>query len=606
MKKFFKQFVKRFKKDKKFRIITLSGAGALLLAIIILICALAIGGRKGKVDDYVLNMSQIQLNKNTNYSLAIVDNTSDKKEFQSTWMSENPSIATVTEMGVVTGISAGNTNITAKLSFGGNSKEVTLTCSIEVIEENIPLTNVMFMKESFEVYESTATSFDQNLIFYPGNASNKKMTWTSADEEIISFSGTSAVAIANKIGTTTISAVSEDGGFEISCEVTVIALADAIESLKLNKSTINMTENSKTTLSATIEPSSSKASVIWTSSNASVATVKNGTVTAVSTGEAIITATIADVTSTKTATCIVRVYAETPSFGSTYTPSNPSNPSTKSPAVSFPKAYLYAKAGDSQVYTLAPKINFISSGTGVWKSSNPSIVSINSSTGEMKVCNYVSEEKIVTITYTIDGVSGEFFFVVLPTSSTITYVSFDKNSVHIAVGEEMQLTAKIKPEGSGDTITYTSSDENIVKVDSNGKIIGVANGKAKITAKASSSGHTDTCEVVVGKLTVKASLVFPEQNSSMQLTKDGKTTLKVVFDHEFTAEELATLDIKVTNEDPSIVVCSQNNTVTTYDIHALNFGTTTIDLTITGNSEKYEFICLGAMIEVIDNGTAEQ
>lgn len=80
----------------------------------------------------------------------------------------------------------------------------------------------------------------------------------------------------------------------------------AIESISLDKTSITIAEGSSYTLVATINPSdSTDKTIIWSSDNEDVATVKDGKVTAISAGTATITASTAD--GEHTATCKVTV-----------------------------------------------------------------------------------------------------------------------------------------------------------------------------------------------------------------------------------------------------------------------------------------------------------
>ena len=88
--------------------------------------------------------------------------------------------------------------------------------------------------------------------------------------------------------------------------VTVTAAPKPATGISLNKSALTLTAgNSDTSLTATVTPSDSTDTVVWSSNKPAVATVDSATgkVTAVSAGEAVITATAG----TKTATCTVTV-----------------------------------------------------------------------------------------------------------------------------------------------------------------------------------------------------------------------------------------------------------------------------------------------------------
>jgi uncharacterized protein YjdB len=59
----------------------------------------------------------------------------------------------------------------------------------------------------------------------PDNATNKKVNWSTSDENVatVAANGTVATVTAVAEGTATITVTSEDGGFEATCEVTVEA-----------------------------------------------------------------------------------------------------------------------------------------------------------------------------------------------------------------------------------------------------------------------------------------------------------------------------------------------------------------------------------------------
>ncbi len=81
-----------------------------------------------------------------------------------------------------------------------------------------------------------------------------------------------------------------------------------VSSILLNPTSISITEGQTTTISATISPSNaSNQKVIWSSSDASVATVNDGVVVAIKSGNATITAKAED----KIATCDISVYPAT-------------------------------------------------------------------------------------------------------------------------------------------------------------------------------------------------------------------------------------------------------------------------------------------------------
>ena len=151
----------------------------------------------------------------------------------------------------------------------------------------------------------------------PSYAINKKVVWTSSDESVatVQAGSDSQQVIVNYLqaGTTVITTTSKDNpGATISCTVTVKEKTP-VNSLTGLQETITGTEGKTGSLSVTVNPSdASNKTVIWTSSDESIATVQAGsdsqqaTVNYLKEGTAIITATSAD-NPEATMSCTVKV-----------------------------------------------------------------------------------------------------------------------------------------------------------------------------------------------------------------------------------------------------------------------------------------------------------
>ncbi len=104
-----------------------------------------------------------------------------------------------------------------------------------------------------------------------------------------------------------ITVTTTDGGKTATCTVTVTNPAVPVQSVSLDKTTLDLNVGENATLVATVLPENADDKTItWSSSNTAVATVDaTGKVTAVAAGEAVITVTTTD--GGKTATCSVKV-----------------------------------------------------------------------------------------------------------------------------------------------------------------------------------------------------------------------------------------------------------------------------------------------------------
>ena len=97
--------------------------------------------------------------------------------------------------------------------------------------------------------------------------------------------------------------------------------------------------------------------------------------------------------------------------------------------------------------------------------------------------------------------TGRFSVVKTPVTITVapkpaTDISLSKSELTLTAGESASLTATVTPEGSTDTVVWSSSKTDVATVDSaTGKVTAVAPGEATITATAGTK--TATCTVKV-------------------------------------------------------------------------------------------------------------
>ena len=127
------------------------------------------------------------------------------------------------------------------------------------------------------------------------------MTWISTDESVATVANGKVTAVA--VGDCYI--IADCQGKRDTCSVNVHVVEP--ESIALSESNVTMNIGSTITLTATVYPSNTTNKMVtWRSSNASVATVNNGVVNALATGECDIIATCQNVQ----ATCHVTVKEE--------------------------------------------------------------------------------------------------------------------------------------------------------------------------------------------------------------------------------------------------------------------------------------------------------
>lgn len=169
-------------------------------------------------------------------------------------------------------------------------------------EKNVSVTALALSDTSLNLAEGDEKILTATV--FPDNATNKNVIWKSDNMNIATVKN--GVVRAVGAGTTKITATTADGSISATCNITVSKKIIEVTGISLNSASITMLEGEKQMLTATISPSNATdKGVKWTSSDTNVATVSNGTVTAVGSGTAVITAETAD--GNKKAECRVNV-----------------------------------------------------------------------------------------------------------------------------------------------------------------------------------------------------------------------------------------------------------------------------------------------------------
>jgi len=207
------------------------------------------------------------------------DNATDKTI---TWTSSDETVATVKD-GIVTTLKSGEVTITAK------SGEQTATCQVTVKAKVIPVTGITLDKSTAELTEGETITLVATVA--PDNATDKTVTWTTSDETVATVKD--GIVTTLKSGEVTITA--KAGEQTATCQVTVKVKVIPVTGITLDKSTAELTEGETLILVATVSPdNATDKTITWTSSDVTVATVKDGIVTTLKAGEVTITAVAND------------------------------------------------------------------------------------------------------------------------------------------------------------------------------------------------------------------------------------------------------------------------------------------------------------------------
>ena len=246
----------------------------------------------------------------------------------------------------------------------------------------------------------------------------------------------------------------------------------AVSSVSLNKTSVTLTEGESEVLNATVKPdNATDKTVTWSSSDASVAKVENGKVTAVKAGSATITAKAGD----KSATCTVTVNKKVVAVTS----------------VTLNKTELTLTEGEAETLTATVKPDDATDKTVTWSSSDASIATVDAN-GKVTAV----KAGTATITAKAGDKSATCTVTVNKKVVAVTSVTLNKTELTLTEDESEVLTATVKPDDATDkTVTWTTSDASIATVDASGKVTAVKAGTATITAKA--GDQSATCMVTV-------------------------------------------------------------------------------------------------------------
>lgn len=242
--------------------------------------------------------TKIYLNRSSAQLMALID-PYNATEQGLLWSSSDTKVVEVDSEGWLTPIAVGTAIVTVTTKEGGYS------ANCEVTVENTPIDSVRFSNGSPDPIEVTpGDTYTLDAVVYPLDASDKSLKWRSYNERLATVSDNGKVTFNDGNGTVLIYVETLTTGRFCSQTFSVSVPLKSIEM----QSEANLLAGKTLALKPTFIPSNaSDKSLVWTSSNAGVASVsESGVVTAIEAGRATITASAKNNPSVK-ATCTVTV-----------------------------------------------------------------------------------------------------------------------------------------------------------------------------------------------------------------------------------------------------------------------------------------------------------
>ena len=433
-----------------------------------------------------------------------------------TWTSSAPDIATVSENGLVTFLKPGKATIVVKTIDGGISGNLIDTCEFYI---NNPVTSVDL--DYTDITLKMGEEFRLTALVLPEDASDKTVLWSSSDTNVATVNENGMVTAVNS-GSATILCKSADSGETSMCNVTVY---QPVTGVTISNESMTVRKGQEFWLNATCQPENAMNKlIIWSSSDTSIATVdKNGKVTAVEPGDCVITATSQD--SGVTARCSLTV----------------TQPITGISLNTNAKTIL---AGEK--FVIIPTIEPLDADNKnvTYTSSDTSVATVDSD----GIVTGVRGGKTVIIVKTEER--GLIASCLVTVQEFVSSVNITQDSAQMNLGAVLQLQAEVLNEtATNRKLTWSSTNNGILQVDSTGKVTAVGMGTATIYAYATDgSGLYDTCQITVikpvGSIVIQPSSVTVSEGKTARVTATVYPADASIQDIEWSSSDttVATVD----------------------------------------------------------------
>ena len=354
------------------------------------------------------------------------------------------------------------------------------------------------------------------------------VSWSSSNDGVASIAD--GVVTAKSAGSATITA--KISTFSATCTVTVTDPYVKVTSVTLDKTSLELIEGDAAQLTATVAPdNATDKTVTWKSSDTKVATVSaSGEVAAIAEGKATITATAGDVS----ASCEVAVAKKVIAVES----------------VTLDKTNVELTEGEIAILNATVKPDNATDKTVTWSSDQPGIAAV--STAGVVTAVAPGEAKI---TAKAGDATAVCTVTVKKKIIAVESITLDKPSLYLTEGETATLTATVLPENATDKTVTWSCDNTAVATVADGVVTAIAEGTAKVTAKAGDA--TAECTVNVKAEIIKVTgIIISETDFELEVGETKALTVTV------TPENATDKTVTWSSDHPGIASVSSDGVVT--------------------------------------------
>jgi uncharacterized protein YjdB len=461
------------------------------------------------------------------------------------WSARDTNVALVSQSGVISARSVGTTQVAA--SVEGR----TAVARVDVVAR--PITAVRIEPTSLQLVVGSRQRLTARALNDAGAPVATAITWTSETPAVVSVSADGEVtALASGAGS--VRAAAGSVAATAAVVVSVVPVARVAVAPATSSITVGATQQLTATATDAAGATITGRVVAWSSRDPGVAVVSStGQVTGIAPGSATIVAAIDGQSATATVTvravpvAAVRVTPDNTSVGVGGT------------------VRLGAVVTDAAGNTLAGRaVSFASNNSGVARvADDGTVTGVSAGTA--------------TITATSEGVNGTATVRVTatpPATVAVASVRVTPGAASVPASASVQLAAEPRDANgnvlSGRAVAWSSSDQNVATVTSDGRVIGVNPGNA--TVRATSEGVTGSATITV-TATVRVS---PSAVSVRDRGNTNRTAQLVATDHN--GRVLSSTEVTWSSSNTGIASVSTNGLVRG---ESSGSGTATATITVT-------------------------
>lgn len=434
----------------------------------------------------------------------------------------------------------------------------------------VAVSSVSVNPETASIAAGTTLSIEATV--FPGNATNKKVTWASSNPKVASINQNGVVNTLSP-GEVRLIATTQDGNHTDEALITVTEASDVnipVRRIYVTPQHVTLEEGKIGKLNYEITPSNAtNQSAVWSSSNESIALVdQNGVVTALKTG---------------TAKIIARSLDGNKQSDATLTVIKGTNESIPVTGIEVAPQSTKVVAGNSLILTYAITPKNASNLAVKWSSSDDTIATVNQNG---IVTGITLGDAVISVT-TEDGsftASVNLEVIKMPAiKNPVQGVYVTPQKLTFEVGQTVVLRAKVRPLNATDqNVIWTSSDERIATVDVNGMVTALKTGVVEIEAVTEDGGHRSDATLTIipgnGKLVAVSGI---ELNPAFVILEKGMTR---GLNYIISPLNATNKNVVWSSENEELATVDQNGLVTALREGSVSIVATTVDGDFTATS----------------------